>query len=739
MPGMNNSMGWSALQASSVLAVLLAGSAAATAAEESPLTEIVVTATRRAQPLQDVPASVAVVDPDQFAQGGLNSLADVLAYVPGVIFNDNGAPGQGSVTMRGVTNIFSTASVGIYIDDIPYGSETSFAEGANFALDALLADIDRVEVIKGPQGTLYGASSMGGALRYITREPSLTEVHGKVSSDFSETYHGGFNQLYKGSVSVPLINNMLALSVSGFYQDADGFIDETSRSLKDVNGAKLKGGSAALLFEPTDKLKIKLNYMNQKFDFQNANAVPFDVTTGTPTAGRYNEVAPTDTPTAIKFELAGATLEYQLGWATATAVSSYQKFSQKALDDLTQAFGPFVDNAVGDPPGTNSVLLNFDITTERIADEVRLTSASNGKLEWITGLYFTRESSSNFQGTIVSPATFNLVQQIFPSGYKEYAGFGDLTYYITPQFDTTLGLRLSHNEASVSFSGTGVFAGPDIDQRTVTDNVKTYLFNARYRPTKDLSLYARIASGYRPASANLALIDPNTGQQLSEPFIKADSLWSYEVGAKGAVADGVFGYDAAVYHINWKDLQVFRSFMGVNVGGNADSNVLINGVETTFTLRPFKALSLIASASYSSSELAHDDASIGARQNEQLPGIPKWTFSFTGNYDIPLTDQLKGFLAGGVNYKGDTKTSFFGGTAANGTPLVPSSPNYTIPHYTTADLRLGVNIRDRFQVSLYATNLFNEYGFQSATTAAFGGTATILRPRTVGAVLSASF
>jgi iron complex outermembrane recepter protein len=739
MPGMNNSMGWSTLQTSLALTILMTASALATAAEESPLAEIVVTATRRAQPLQDVPASVAVVDPDQFAQGGLNSLADVLAYVPGVIFNDNGAPGQGSVTMRGVTNIFSTASVGIYIDDIPYGSETSFAEGANFALDALLADIDRVEVIKGPQGTLYGASSMGGALRYITREPSLTEVHGKVSSDLSETAHGGFNQLYKGSVSVPLIHDKLALSVSGFYQNADGFIDETSRNLKDVNGAKLQGGSAALLFEPTDKLKIKLNYMNQKFDFRNANAVPFDVTTGTPTAGRYNEVAPTDTPTAIKFELAGATLEYQLGWATATAVTSYQKFSQKALDDLTQAFGPFVDNAVGDPPGTNSVLLNFDITTERIADEVRLTSASNGKLEWITGLYFTRESSSNFQGTIVSPATFNLVQQIFPSGYKEYAGFGDVTYYITPQFDTTLGLRLSHNEASVSFSGTGVFAGPDIDQRTVTDNVKTYLFNARYRPTKDLSLYARIASGYRPASANLALIDPNTGQQLSEPFIKADSLWSYEVGAKGAVADGVFGYDAAVYHINWKDLQVFRSFMGVNVGGNADSNVLINGVETTFTLRPAKALTLIASASYSSSELAHDDASIGALEGEQLPGIPKWTFSFTGNYEVPLTDQLKGFLAGGVNYKGETKTSFFGGTAANGTALVPSSPNYTIPHYTTADLRLGVNIMDRFQVSLYATNLFNQYGYQSATTAAFGGTATILRPRTVGAVLAASF
>src|SRR5258708_16158651 len=221
MPGVNNLKGCSALQASVGLAVLLAGSAVAAPAEESPLQEIIVTAARREQPLQDVPASVAVVDPDQFAQGGLNSLADVLAYVPGVIFIDNGAPGQGSITMRGVANVFSTASVGIYIDDIPYGSETSFAESANFALDALFADIDRVEVIKGPQGTLYGASSMGGALRYITREPSLTEVSGRISTDFSDTYHGGFNQLYKGSVSGPLIHDMLAISLSGFYQNAD--------------------------------------------------------------------------------------------------------------------------------------------------------------------------------------------------------------------------------------------------------------------------------------------------------------------------------------------------------------------------------------------------------------------------------------------------------------------------------------------------------------------------------------
>ena len=132
------------------LLALTGAAAAANAAEQISVEEVIVTATRRAQEVQDVPASVAVVDPAQFAAGGLTSLSGVLKYVPGVNFNDGGAPGQGSITMRGVANIFSTPSVGIYLDDIPYGSVTAFAEGANFALDALLGEVERVEVIKGP-------------------------------------------------------------------------------------------------------------------------------------------------------------------------------------------------------------------------------------------------------------------------------------------------------------------------------------------------------------------------------------------------------------------------------------------------------------------------------------------------------------------------------------------------------------------------------------------------------------
>jgi len=661
----------------------------------------------------------------------------VLKYVPGVNFNDDGAPGQGSITMRGVANIFSTPSVGIYLDDIPYGSVTAFAEGANFALDALLGDVERIEVIKGPQGTLFGAASMGGSVRYITKEPSLTDFGGRFSTDLSDTSQGGFNQLYKAGIDVPIVNDKLALGVSGFYQDNDGFIDQAVRPDKDVNDAQLRGGQATLLFRPSEPWKIKLNYLDQRSEFTGQNSVPFNITTGQPVFGKYKQNTAGEEPTEIEFELSSATIEYQGGWGTATLASSYQEFSQVAIVDLTRFFGPLVDAQVGAPPGTNSVPLDSQISTDRWAHEFRLTSANNEHLEWLVGLYYTKEESSNFQGAVAVPSGFNLVTQQFPSNYEEKAAFGNLTYYFTPQFDATVGVRLSSNDMGVLFSGTGLLAGPNLPEQTVSDDVQTYLFNARYRPNDDMSLYFRAANGYRPASANLPLINPATGDILSVPFVKADTLWSYELGAKGNFAESAFGYDVAVYLIKWKDLQVFRSFNGVNVGGNADSDVTATGLEGTLTYQPTNALNVAASFAYSQSELDEDDPAIGGLEGEQLPGIPEWTFSLSGNYDFML-GSLDAFVGGGIAYQDSRNTSFKGGVGDGGVVIAPANRNFTTDDYVTADLRTGV-AWGRYKLSLYATNLFDEYAFQRATTTGTQGQASIVRPRTIGVVFNADF
>jgi iron complex outermembrane recepter protein len=719
------------------LLALTGAAAAANAAEQISLEEVIVTATRRAQEVQDVPASVAVVDPQEFAAGGLTSLSGVLKYVPGVNFNDGGAPGQGSITMRGVANIFSTPSVGIYLDDIPYGSVTAFAEGANFALDALLGEVERVEVIKGPQGTLFGAASMGGSVRYITKDPSLTDFGGRFSTDLSDTSQGGFNQLYKAGIDLPLVNDKLALGVSGFYQDNDGFLDQALRPDDNVNDAQLRGYQATLLFRPAEPWRIKLNYQDQRSEFTGQNSVPFSAITGEPVFGKYELSTAGEEPTEIEFELSSATIEYQGSWGTATLASSYQEFSQIAIVDLTRFFGPLVDAQVGAPPGTNTVPLDSRISTDRWAHEFRLTSSNNEHLEWLVGLYYTKEESSNFQGAVASPSNFNLVTQQFPSNYEEKAAFGNLTYYFTPKFDATVGVRLSSNDMGVLFSGTGFLAGPNLPEQTVSDDVQTYLFNMRYRPNDDMSLYFRAANGYRPASANLPLIDPSTGDILSVPFVKADTLWSYELGAKGNLSDTAFGYDVAVYLIKWKDLQVFRSFQGVNVGGNADSDVTATGVEATLTYQPSSAFNLAASLAYSQSELDEDDPSIGGLEGEQLPGIPEWTFSLSGNYDFML-GSLDAFVGGGVSYQDSRNTSFDGGVGNGGVVIAPPNRNFTTDDYVTADLRTGVTW-GRYKLSLYATNLFDEYAFQRATTTGTQGNAAIVRPRTIGVVFNADF
>ncbi|HET6628473.1 MAG TPA: TonB-dependent receptor [Woeseiaceae bacterium] len=714
--------------------LLAAGDAYAQSAD---LEEIVVTASRREQSVQDVAASVAVIDPESYATAGLNSLDEVLKYVPGVNFNDGGAPGQGSITMRGVANIFSTASVGIYVDDVPYGSVTAFAEGANFALDNLLGNVERVEIIKGPQGTLFGASSMGGSVRYITRDPSLTEIDGAFTADFSDTQEGDFNQLYKGEFSMPIVEERLALGVSGFWQETGGFIDETSRSLENVNNADLVGGRAALLFDATDELSFELSYTDQKFEFSNSNSVPFDVATGEPLFGRYAISSPIDTPTEINFELIAGSAEYRTDWATATLVSSSQEFAQNAVLDLTTAFGAFVDGLLGVPPGTNTVLLDLDISTERTVHEFRLTSPDSDQVEWLAGLYYTKEESNNFQGAQVIPGPLDLVTQQFPSDYEEIAAFGNLTWYFSPELDATVGLRLSSNEMAVQFTGTGVLAGPNLPPETVEDDVQTYLFNLRYRPNEDTSIYGRIANGYRPASANLSLIDPATGEVLSVPFIQSDSLWSYEVGAKGSLLDGVLLYDVAIYTLMWEDLQVFRSFMGVNVGGNAVSDVTANGFESTVTWQPTDAFDLAATVAYTRSELDDDDPSVGGLAGEQLPRIPEFTWSLNGTYTFPLGD-MDAFVGAGIAYQDERKTQFIGGAAADGTVIAPANPNFTVPDYTLVDLSAGVAF-DRYRVSLYANNLLGEYGFQNAGTSIAGGTATVLQPRTVGLVLNVEF
>ena len=324
---------------------------------------------------------------------------------------------------------------------------------------------------------------------------------------------------------------------------------------------------------------------------------------------------------------------------------------------------------LGVPVGTNqTMLLNSDISTERWAHEFRLTSPNNDTFEWLAGLYYTQRGKLELPGRARTiPGPFDLVTQVFPSEYEEVAAFGNITYYFSPKFDASVGMRYSSNDVSVTFTGTGLVAGPNMPKTTVSDDVETYMFNARYRPSEDVSLYARIASGYRPVSPNLGLM---RSCDRRDPF-----------GAVRRVGHAVELRARREGRARRRHGAVRRRRLSHQVEGPAGVPQL-HGRECRRQRRQRRdrerrrgdasrcsrrnSFYLVGALNYAKSELDEDDPAIGGLEGEQLPGIPEWTFSLKGNWSFPLGDTLEGFIGGGVAYQDERKTSFIGGIGSDG-------------------------------------------------------------------------
>lgn len=708
---------------------------------EGVLEEVIVTASRRDESLQDTALSVAVVTPSDFDVGGLVTLRDILEYTPGVTYAGGSAPVDNKVSMRGVSSYTSSPTVGIYIDDVPIGSASSFAAGATQALDAMQNDIQRVEVIKGPQGTLYGASAMGGVIRYITRDPSMGEFGGSAKVDLSSTKEGGFNQIYSARLSGPLVSERLGASISAFYEDNSGFIDRIEGSptgaAKDVNGFESHGITAKFDANITDNFTGSLLYMGVHSEFSGRNEVPLDGPPWAPVYGPY--LTDTGESTAIgDFALTALTLNYEFKNASLISTTSYEKrdFSDEA--DLVAGFGPLLDLFSGSPPGTvTSAPFTGSTETNRFYQEVRLMSIEGGKFDWTIGGMYSDEESGNGQKLEGQPIDFLLLDVDFPSELTEYAGFGSFTYYFNDKFDIEPGIRIAHVKSSVQITD-----GPEILVQStplLTDSAThdTYSLSARYRPNENLSYYGRIASGYRPATANL----PVAGAQ---PIIASDSLWSYEVGAKGTARDSNISYDFALWYINWDDLQANVYFEGVSAAGNIDSGVTAYGLEGTVNFNPIDRLDILTNFAYTKSTLDDDETkAFNAKAGSDMPGIPKWTASIRANYEYPLSDQFDGFVGAGLRYVGSRTTGFEPYIDDDGNQVDPRIANIDLDDYVMADIRAGF-IRDNITLSLYVTNLFDEYTYVSGVARpgvgdSFRATVVVAQPRTIGAMVRFEF
>ncbi|MBV6415826.1 MAG: Pesticin receptor [Steroidobacteraceae bacterium] len=716
-------------------------------AASNQIEEVIVTASRRAESVQDTALSVTSIDPQTFATGGLTTLEDVINYSPGVYFRGGSAPTDNGITMRGVSTFTSAPTVGVYIDDVPIGSGNGQASGASLMLDVMKAGMERVEMIKGPQGTLYGASSMGGLIRYVSPDPSKATFGGAVSADLSTISHGDSGQRYTGRVSVPIVADRFGVSFSGYYEDIGGFIDRipaaASGAAKNVNGYENYGGMVKLAGNFTDRFSASLLGLRDKTTFHGRNIVALSGPPFVPANGPYE----TDTSKSLddsKFSLVAGTLNYEFDFANLISSTSYQERLVTSTTDLVADFGPLVELFCGctvdNAPFTGAQ------STDRFVQEVRLVSREKpreaGNIDWSIGAIYSKEESGNGQRLAGLPTNFVLLDVNVPSILKETAGFGNLTYYITPQFDLTAGVRVAKVKASVAVDDGPEILLPDTPPTEIDDTVDTYSFSARYRPSGSLSLYARAASGYRPAAANLPLRDVN-GNNVAPVIVEADTLWSYEVGAKGYFGDGRFTYDTAAWWLHWKNLQARIYVNGAMTGGNANSDVTAYGFEGMLGYSPGERFNVTASLAYTHSTLDDDETTaFGAVSGENLPGIPQWTWAVRGKRTVPLASGAELSIGLGFRYTDQQDTGFEGGTGANGAVITPLIYNFVIDKNVIADLNVGWQ-RGNVSFSLYGTNIFDEYGYSSGTARPAVGfiraTASVIQPRTFGAILQYKF
>ncbi len=705
------------------------GSSAQNAAGgDSDAQEIIVTAQKRAERLLDVPQSVSVLTADDLARRGATQFRDFANTVPGLTFSTQGA-GFTNISLRGVTaGTDISRTVGIYVDEVPYGSSTTFSRGYQISLDVGLFDLDRVEVLRGPQGTLYGASTMGGVLKYVTKQPDTGRFGVEAQTGVSSTEGGGVSYNGAAAMNLPLIADKLALRVSGFESHDGGFIDNVTLGKKDVDSSDIYGGRLDLLYTPSEALRIRLTGFAQQVSRDGQTLADYRVGTFPGVPGSLNQGRLFEEPFDQSFRLVSGTIAYDLGPMTITSVSSYQTSRAEFFTDLSPTFVPLL-RTLG--RSYSAVGVGDDSSTDKFTQEIRLASATGKRLEWVLGGFYTDEKSDYSQAVGLrdlagQPAPNDILYFIRPSRYEEYAAFGDVTWHFTEKLAVTGGLRYASNRQGFEQTNTGLIAGVSVPTVRSSDNVFTYLANARYRFTDRATGYLRYATGYRPGGPNqgAAFKDPLTGLPLSAPTFDSDELASYEVGFRTETQDRRFSVDVAAYYIDWSDIQISVVRNGIGARANAPGGATINGAELTLSARPTRSFTVTGTYAYQDATLSEANTDLRAAKDARLPNVPHSTATLDTDY-VFSQEGLRPTIGATVRHVGERMA-------------VITANSYRLPEYTSIDLRGGITLGSA-DLQLFVHNLSDERGQLSTFISSGISGITILQPRTYGVLASMKF
>lgn len=692
--------------------------------------EIVVTAQKRSERLRDVPASISVLRGDMLERIGATSLADYATYAPGLTVNSGGTPGKTTIVLRGISTGGGGPLVGTYLDDTPLGSSSGFARSASFQLDLLPYDLDRLEVLRGPQGTLYGASTMGGLLKYVLRQadPDKFELRmGGLTESTASTGRPTWGG--RAAVNVPLIDGVLAVRASGFYQDNAGWIDNPVRGIHNENSSTQKGGRVALFWQPAPNLKFRASALLQDINSDGNAVVQLNGTTLEPTFDKYSHAARLPEPFTQRLRYYSLSGDYDAGFATLTSATSWSNSRNHGVVDESSIYVPYFQ--LFDPAAPSVGLADFDLDVRlhKFTQEVRLASPSGEHFEWLLGGFYTNEHVLNLQSIgaydtqrvpVASITPFALVY--WPTTFKEYAAFGNLTYKFSHRFDITGGVRVSHNKQNYFQRLDGVlFGGSTVDTAKSGANVVTWSASARFHPDNRSTVYLRAASGYRPGGPNVPL--PNV-----PPSYKADRLVNYEVGYKASLLDGALDLDLAAFYIDWSDIQITVVAPTGSFPGNG-SKATSRGFEATAGYRLTHDLRLTTNAAYTDAHLNADVPSLSGMKGDQLSGSPHWTVSAALDYAHPLDGRKTAIAGVAYRYRGSSLTSL------ESDPAV-----MRIRRQSIVDAYVGMHLGS-VDARIYARNLFNDRSYTTFFDPDAGVSANFVpvQPRTIGLSLDIHF
>ena len=708
--------------------------------------EIVVTATRRTVRLQDVPLSVTAFAQEDLDDLGVVGFEGIAQNTPGIVVN---RPTQNfnNFTSRGInTNGYSAglqSAVAIYVDELPIS-----ANGNSTILDPNLYDVERVEFLRGPQGTLFGSNSLAGAMRIITRSPDLDEFQASASADIGLTGSSSIRQRYNAMINIPLMTDELGLRVTGYYRNEDGWVDNIGTGVNDSNSLEAYGGRAILLMQPSDRMQVKLLASYE-------NSQPADSGLTNPNLGKF--VRNSDRPDLFQGELTNfnATINYEFDFAeliSSTTLSTYDaSFYVDLAGTFAQAF-PFALDAFG-----------YD---DLFVQETRLVSRSSGPFEWVAGFfYYDKRRSVDFAYRsspeyLAARGLTGLPDEYYQrfnayTDQSEIAGFGELTYRFSDSFWVTGGLRYGSTEVQSFTRGGGynsnyltlAFFGlqnlpvtitsiPYAEGLKVKDDRLSYKASISWKPNSDLTTYATISTGFRTPVVNaraglVSTINPN--DLVIPEGANSDSVTNYEVGVKGSWLGGDLTVNLAGYYIDWKNIQVQANRVSdsiqfaTNIGG-AESY----GIEFEFLARPVNGLSLAVNGSYNEAKVTKLSA-IEAAISGAVPGVrlasPHFQGSSTVRYDFSIGEGKSAFAAVNASHTGAFPNQF---------PNVPGNPNAVSPTYdfteawTNVNLFAGVKLGS-LDLTAYVENVFDDASITYIHPEAFlDGRYARLRPRTAG-------